>query len=127
MIVDIPTSIGELVDKVTILQIKNKKIVDMIKLKNVQFELHLLTEKLKSLKTHDFSKSMASLYAVNSELWTIEDNIRQKEKLNQFDDEFIQLARAVYYKNDERAQLKKEINSIVGSTIIEEKLYDDYR
>jgi hypothetical protein len=127
MIVDIPTSIGELVDKVTILQIKNKKIVDMIKLKNVQFELHLLTEKLKSLKTYDFSKSMVSLYAVNSELWTIEDNIRQKEKLNQFDDEFIQLARAVYYKNDERAQLKKEINSIVGSTIIEEKLYDDYR
>jgi hypothetical protein len=126
MIVDIPTSVGDLVDKITILWIKEKNITCETKLKNVQFELRLLKSKLDTLTVPDLSEHTASLYGVNKELWDIEDNIRQKEKHKQFDDEFIQLARSVYYTNDKRSELKKEINVLVGSTLIEEKQYDKY-
>lgn len=127
MIVEVPTSVGELIDKITILEIKKENITDVIKQKNVQVELKLLQDKLKSLDIPDLFEYTLSLYSVNKQLWDIEDQIRNKERLKQFDDEFVQLARSVYYTNDERAQLKKEINILVGSTLIEEKQYDDYQ
>jgi hypothetical protein len=127
MIVEVPTSVGELVDKITILEIKKENITDPTKLHNVQVELRLLHEKLRSLSVPDLFEHMLSLYSVNKRLWNIEDQIRNKERLKQFDDEFIQLARSVYCTNDERARLKKEINILVGSTLIEEKQYDDYQ
>jgi len=126
MIVEVPTSVGELVDKITILEIKKENIADETKQKNVRAELNLLREKLKSLSIPDLIQHMSSLYSVNKQLWDIEDRLRNKEKNKQFDEEFVQLARSVYYTNDERAQLKKEINILVGSTLIEEKQYDDY-
>jgi hypothetical protein len=127
MIVDIPISIGELVDKITILQIKQEKIIDQNKLKNIQLELQLLSNKLSLLEIPHLFEQMSSLYSVNKELWNIEDDIRKKEKIKQFDNEFVELARSVYYKNDKRAALKKEINILVGSTLVEEKQYDEYR
>lgn len=127
MIVDVPTSVGELIDKITILEIKKENITDVIKQQNVQIELKLLQDKLKSLDIPDLFEYTLSLYSVNKQLWDIEDQIRKKERLKQFDDEFVQLARSVYYTNDERAKLKKEINILVGSTLIEEKQYDNYQ
>ena len=127
MMIDIPASIGEIVDKITILQIKKENIQDKVKLKNVIFELELLEEKLSAFSDIDISKQMEMLHSVNKELWAIEDNIRQKEKAKEFDEEFIRLARLVYYTNDERANLKKEINVLAGSTLVEEKQYDDYK
>jgi len=127
MIVDVPTSVGELIDKITILEIKKENITDNVKQKNVRVELKLLKDKLKSLDIPDLLEHTLSLYYVNKSLWAIEDQLRNKEKHKQFDDEFVQLARSVYYTNDERAQLKKQINILVGSTLIEEKQYDDYQ
>jgi hypothetical protein len=127
MIVEVPTSVGELVDKITILEIKKENITDAIKQQNVKVELKLLQDKLKSLDIPDLFEYALSLYSVNKQLWDIEDQIRNKERLKHFNNEFIQLARSVYYTNDERARLKKEINILVGSTLIEEKQYDDYQ
>lgn len=127
MIIEVPTSVGELIDKITILEIKQKNIVDPAKIYNVQAELRLLRDKLVLLSLPDLFEPMMSLYLVNKQLWIIEDKIRNKERLKQFDDEFIHLARSVYYTNDDRARLKKEINILVGSSLIEEKQYDDYQ
>jgi hypothetical protein len=125
MIVNAPVSVGELVDKITILEIKKEFFTDNKKIENVQVELKHLKEALP--ETEDIFNEFYSLYIVNKKLWQIEDDIRKKEKLKEFDQEFIELARSVYYTNDIRAELKREINKKVGSTLIEEKQYDDYK
>ena len=117
-----PISIGELIDKITILEIKQSKTSDHVKLENINKELALLAELYNSLHV-DVSELKEELYKINSELWLIEDRKRQCEKLQSFDADFIQLARAVYIKNDRRAEIKKLINLLTKSKIIEEKIY----
>jgi hypothetical protein len=125
----VPVSYGELIDKITILEIKAERIGDPAKLANVRTELDLLTrtwgEAVQSAT--DISAERARLKAVNEGLWDIEDRIRVKEKARAFDEEFIELARSVYVRNDERAVCKREINEKLGSTLVEEKSYEDYR
>ncbi|MDQ1094285.1 hypothetical protein QE400_003698 [Xanthomonas sacchari] len=125
----VPVSFGELLDKIAILQIKSERIEDAGKLANVRAELSALE---KTWMAHpaaggDVARLRADLKAVNERLWVIEDEIRIKEKAQAFDEEFIKLARSVYYENDERARLKKEINLALGSSYVEEKSYQDYR
>ena len=117
-----PISIGELVDKITILEIKQSKTSDELKLANINKELGLLNELYNSLNV-DVSDLKQELFKVNSELWVIEDSKRKCETAQQFDFDFIQLARSVYIKNDIRANIKKQINSITNSGIVEEKIY----
>ena len=117
-----PVSLGELIDKITILEIKQKHMTG-IKLNNVTKELKLLKCILKS-KNIKIDVSLSNhLQEINNILWEIEDRIRIKERTQQFDKEFIQLARSVYKENDKRASLKKEINLMYNSDIIEEKYY----
>jgi Family of unknown function (DUF6165) len=123
----IEISIGELVDKVTILSIKLNKIKNRDKLKNIQKEYDLLKVSMEECGIKTDSEYFAKLEKVNSRLWIIEDEIRIKEVNRQFDDEFIRLARSVYFENDERAAIKKEINLKFGSELIEEKEYVDYK
>ena len=125
MIIHAPISIGELIDKITILKIKSILIVDTIKLKNIEQELQLLKELKDSLNLDiDTLESLQSkLYGVNLELWHIENFKRECEKNQAFDDKFIETARQVYLKNDLRAEIKRKINLMVGSTIVEEKSY----
>jgi hypothetical protein len=121
----IEVSIGEIVDKLSILRIKKENIVDEQKLRNVLTEYEYLYDIVFSelqVSAADFQ----SLHAVNSVLWKIEDLIRLKEKDKQFDDSFIELARSVYQTNDERAELKKQINIKYGSKFVEEKSYAKY-
>lgn len=122
MLIDV--SIGEIADKISILVIKNERISDPEKLKNVQKELSLLVEAFPAEILID--KLYTELSSINLALWTIEDNIRECERLGQFNDEFIQLAREVYITNDKRAAVKKEINLKYGSDIVEEKSYEQY-
>ena len=124
----VPISIGELIDKITILQIKQEKIQNESKLNNINRELNeLLTTWLRIKGSSvDISDLHNDLKAVNEKLWDIEDRIRIKEANSQFDQEFIELARSVYVQNDSRAALKKEINIRAGSTLIEEKQYQEY-
>ena len=119
---------GELIDKITILRIKSERIEDEAKLKNVRTELGILNETLaKDVQASDeLSRLDAALQAVNEELWVIEDDIRDCERAGDFGPEFIRLARAVYVTNDKRAALKKEINLLLGSNIVEEKSYAAY-
>ena len=119
---------GELIDKITILRIKSERIADEAKLKNVRTELAVLNETLKKdvPASDELSRLDAALQAVNEELWVIEDDIRDCERAGDFGDEFIRLARAVYVTNDKRAALKKEINLLLGSTLVEEKSYAAY-
>ena len=121
-------SVGEFFDKITILEIKKKKIIDKEKLKNVNYELSELRniEKTFNLEKFELNELIKNLYNVNLELWTIEDEIRILEKSKSFDNEFINLARSVYIKNDLRAKLKKEINIKSKSNLIEEKSYEEY-
>ena len=128
MDIKIIISIGELLDKITILQIKTENISDEQKLANINHELQLL-EKFwhdadcdKSLIEHE----LAQLKQVNQKLWQIEDEIRIKELKQNFDSEFIELARSVYFTNDVRADLKKQINIKLKSGVVEEKSYADY-
>jgi len=126
MIIHAPISLGELFDKITILKIKSNLIVDTIKLKNIEQELQLLEELKDSLNIEDIDtleELQYKLYGVNLELWHIENYKRECEKNQSFDDKFIESARQVYLKNDLRASLKKQINELMGSTIIEEKSY----
>jgi hypothetical protein len=127
--ISIPISIGELIDKITILQIKAERIRDAAKLANVRTELDLLdaTWANNPLSRIDIDSERARLKSVNEVLWEIEDRIRVKEKAQAFDAEFIELARAVYFRNDERAAVKREINLKLGSQLVEEKSYQDYR
>ena len=122
MIVNAPISVGELIDKITILKIKSILIKDITKLKNIEQELQLL-EELKDSLNINVDSLQSNLYGVNLELWHIENFKRECEKNQRFDDKFIESARQVYLKNDLRASLKKQINELVGSTIIEEKSY----
>ncbi|RPI03909.1 MAG: hypothetical protein EHM72_00090 [Calditrichaeota bacterium] len=123
----IEISNGELVDKVTILLIKLEKMSDPIKTANIQKEYQLLAEAMSLIHFTPDSPDFKDLLSVNRSLWDIEDQIRRKEQQRAFDDEFIQLARSVYFENDRRAEIKKRINTHTGSNLIEEKQYVDYR
>jgi hypothetical protein len=125
MIIHAPISIGELIDKITILKIKSVLIVDTIKLKNIEQELQLLEELKDSLNIDidTLEPLQYKLYGVNLELWHIENYKRECEKNQNFDDKFIESARQVYLKNDLRAEIKHSINTMFGSTIVEEKSY----
>jgi len=124
----IEISHGEIVDKLTILQIKNQNIIDPIKLDNIVKEYdYLLSVVENDLGISIESPEYLELLSINNELWVIEDDIRDKERLKQFDDDFIKLARAVYHTNDVRAKIKKEINLKYGSLFVEEKSYSNYR
>ncbi|MBS0589886.1 MAG: hypothetical protein JSR65_04535 [Proteobacteria bacterium] len=124
----VPISIGELIDKITILEIKSAQIRDAAKLANVRVELELLnaTWATNPASRIDIATERGQLKAVNEALWEIEDRIRLKEKAQAFDAEFVELARSVYFRNDERAAVKKAINLKLGSRLIEEKSYQDY-
>ena len=126
--IKIDVSPGELIDKITILQIKADKIQDISKLENVNKELELLTNSLhQSVKiTNELKLIMDQLQRVNETLWFIEDKIRLHETSRKFDTDFIELARAVYKENDKRANLKRKINNALGSELIEEKSYSAY-
>ena len=124
MIVHAPISVGELIDKITILRIKAILIKDEAKLKNVDREMELLETLKDELNLEvDLSDLEAKLEAVNLELWHIENYKRACEKDQNFDEGFVNAARQVYLKNDLRASIKKQINELVGSSIVEEKSY----
>jgi Family of unknown function (DUF6165) len=125
----VPLSPGELLDKITILRIKVARIQDAAKLANVKRELALLekTWKESGAAAHDVALDERALENVNERLWDIEDRIRDKEARQTFDRDFIELARAVYICNDERAAIKKRINLQLGSPLVEEKSYKQYR
>ena len=125
----VPVSPGELLDKITILRIKVARIVDASKLANVRLELELLekTWQDSGCAAFDVARYEHALQAVNERLWDVEDLIRDKEAKQTFDREFIELARAVYVANDERAAIKKRINLQLGSRLVEEKSYKQYR
>jgi len=123
-----PVSPGELIDKLTILQIKSRRIGDAAKLANVRRELDVLTQcwQRSPWGSADVAADQAALLAVNERLWDIEDRIRDEERAKTFGATFIELARAVYIENDERAAIKKRINTALGSAIVEEKSYSAY-
>ena len=125
----VPISPGELIDKITILEIKSQRMTDAAKLANVRTELGMLTEtwKVYAGAAVDIDAEWKALRAVNEQLWDIEDRIRDKERDGRFDAQFIELARAVYVTNDELAAIKKRINTRLGSTLVEEKSYAEYR
>jgi len=127
-LISVPVSFGELIDKITILEIKTAQMRDPAKLANVRAELDLLSATWDSdaASATDIAAERAALKAVNQALWDIEDRIRLKEKAQAFDAEFVELARAVYFRNDERARIKREINVKLGSQLVEEKSYQDY-
>jgi hypothetical protein len=125
----VPVSFGELLDKIAILQIKSERMTDPAKLANVRKELEALerTWMAHPAAGGDIVRLRADLKAVNERLWEIEDDIRNEERAQRFGDEFIRLARAVYFENDERARIKKDINVALGSAYVEEKSYQDYK
>ena len=122
----IEVSNGEIVDKLTILLIKKENITDMQKLENITNEIVKIGSASDSIISRT-SEEFINLYEVNKRLWQIEDSIREKERLQQFDKEFIELARSVYFTNDKRAEIKRSINNISGSNLFEEKSYKDYK
>lgn len=121
----IPVSLGELIDKITILRIKTEHLRST-SLKNVKNELRMLEKILNSLHVSIDSILIERLKQVNQELWQIEDDIRHHERQKEFGDNFIELARLVYQANDRRAAIKKEINITYGSSLTEEKSYQQY-
>jgi hypothetical protein len=127
--ITVPVSPGELLDKITILRIKSKRMSDPGKLANVRIELNVLEEtwSASAYAKADIAAEVTALLQVNERLWVIEDDIRDKERAQAFDSEFIRLARAVYFENDERAAIKRRINVNLGSTIVEEKSYAKYK
>ena len=128
MQLQVPVSVGEVLDKITILQIKLAHISDADKRINIQNELDALLPLVAGdeFTTKQMLGLMAELKAVNEALWDIEDDIREKEAAKSFDAEFIKLARAVYVTNDKRAAIKKQINLETGSALIQEKSYESY-
>ena len=128
MALKIEVSAGEFLDKITILEIKSERIQDPAKVENVKKELGLLREAwgASPMSRTDVSTQVNDLKEVNEALWEIEDKIRMKEAVQDFGDEFIQLARSVYQTNDRRAAIKREINGILGSDLVEEKSYPGY-
>ena len=127
--ITVPVSPGELLDKITILRIKSRRMTDPGKLANVRLELAALEETWKSsaYAGKDVDGDVRALLAVNERLWGIEDDIRDKERAQAFDAEFIRLARAVYIENDERAAIKRRLNLKLGSSLVEEKSYSEYK
>ena len=125
----VPISPGELIDKITILEIKSARMTDTTKLHNVRTELALLnaTWRASAFSAVDITAEWTDLRDVNGQLWDIEDRIRDKERESLFDAEFIELARSVYVTNDERAAIKRRINSKLGPSLVEEKSYREYR
>lgn len=125
---EVPVSWGELVDKITILEIKSQRLEQDAARANVLNELRLLGERAKPLfETHAEAETLkAKLTAVNEALWEIEDSIRQAEARKAFDEDFVQLARSVYINNDERARIKRDINLLSASALVEEKSYKPY-
>ena len=127
MLINTPVSLGELVDKISILIVKQRNITDQKKLNQVNKELDFLNETLNKHVTKDEINSyMNDLIDINSKLWVIEDDIRDCERNNQFDEKFIELARSVYFTNDKRANLKLDINKNFGSELVEVKSYEHY-
>ena len=124
----VPISPGELLDKITILRIKAARMSDPLKVANVRHELGLLEQTWKDSGATqvDIGSEEANLTRVNEQLWVIEDDIRDEERAKRFGEKFIELARAVYFTNDDRAAIKKRINTAMGSTIVEEKSYKQY-
>lgn len=132
MLIKIPVSIGELVDKITILEIKTGKIKDKARLKAANSELKLLNNSLQKVLTSEirrgekFKKLRNKLFSVNKNLWNIENRIRSCEASKKFDAQFIKLARGVYINNDKRSAIKNEINKLTGSALSEVKQYSKY-
>ena len=128
MQLQVPVSVGEVLDKITILQIKLAHISDANKRVNIQNELDALLPLVAGdgFATEEMQGLLAELKLVNEALWDIEDDIREKEAAKSFDAEFIKLARAVYVTNDKRAEIKKQINLATGSALVEEKSYESY-
>ena len=124
----VPVSPGEVLDKITILEIKSERITDPEKVAKVRAELALLQETWKQCVAEDpvIADLHDQLKGINEALWEIEDDIRDKERAKAFDQEFIELARSVYFTNDRRSKVKKTLNLHLGSRIIEEKSYQDY-
>jgi hypothetical protein len=129
MNINIEISIGEFFDKITILEIKQERIADQAKLVNINNELDALNALLDGLPISraDVENEVSELKAINEKLWVIEDDIRDKESKKSFDQEFIELARAVYFTNDRRSEVKRAINLKLGSDFIEEKSYEEYQ
>lgn len=127
-LISTPVSFGELIDKITILEIKSERITDAAKLANVRDELQMLDGlwRLDPNSRIDIAAERAELKRINEALWEIEDEIRLKERDQAFDARFIELARAVYHTNDRRAAVKRAINLKLGSRLVEEKSYQDY-
>ncbi len=128
-IIQVPVSPGEVLDKITILEIKSERISDPDKVANVRRELELLSSTWQQSVEQDATVSRIhdELKTINEALWEIEDDIRDKERAREFDQRFIELARSVYVTNDQRANAKKELNVYLGSEIVEEKSYQDYQ
>ncbi|MDB3955755.1 DUF6165 family protein [Alphaproteobacteria bacterium] len=126
--INTPISPGELVDKITILEIKKEFIVDSNKLKNINYEYNLLMKIYNDdiSKTDGVSILKTELKNINLSLWKIEDDIRDCERDKIFDNTFVQLARSVYFTNDKRSKVKLEINLLLNSSLVEEKSYKDY-
>lgn len=129
MNVSIEVSVGEFLDKLTILQIKSERIKDANKLKSIHKELSILknTWQKNAFNSNDITGELALLKKTNEALWDIEDQIRFKESQGAFDKEFIELARSVYINNDSRAAVKRKLNIKLGSELMEEKSYVDYQ
>ena len=128
----IEVSNGEAIDKYTILQIKAKHISDAEKLKNVMAEKDVLETsvmQIYNVGTYqlELERLQQDLYNINLTLWNVEDQIREHERMELFNDDFIELARSVYYINDERSSVKKNINILTGSNLVEEKSYEEYK
>ena len=127
MLIKTPISLGELVDKISILIIKQKNIIDKAKLEYVNKEFEYLQKTLiKYVQQEEINKYLNDLVLINSRLWKIEDDIRECERNKKFDQKFIDLARKVYFTNDERAKVKNDINKGFGSELVEVKSYEDY-
>jgi hypothetical protein len=128
MSVCVEISFGELIDKITILEIKERHVVDPVRRGNVLRELTLLKERRRASLPQDprLDDLQAQLRDVNGRLWDIEDRLREKEREEAFDPEFIDLARSVYRANDLRARIKRDINELFASSLVEEKLYKEY-
>jgi len=124
----VPVSPGEVLDKITILEIKSERMTDPAKVANVRTELALLQETwARAVQEDDTVRELhTQLKEINEALWEIEDDIRDKERAKEFDQRFIELARSVYFTNDRRSEVKKKLNLHLGSQIIEEKSYQDY-
>ncbi len=122
----IEVSNGEIIDKLTIIEIKLEQIKDEAKLKNLRNEFEVLNDVASKIisKEHEYYRE---LYQINKQLWDIEDRIRELEKARSFEREFVEVARSVYFTNDKRSEVKRKINELTGSALIEEKSYEDYQ